>query len=73
MGAQQYRRMMRLVASASVLLCQRRQVQLFDHIDDKARQVLIRQPLINRRWQQVVGLAVYWNKAAHDDIPVVAR
>ena len=45
--AQQYRRMMRLMASASILLCQRRHVQLLDHINDKTRQMLIGQPLIN--------------------------
>jgi len=44
---QQGRRMVRLRSSSSVLACQLRQVQLFDHLHDEARQVILVQPIVN--------------------------
>src|SRR5215213_8668695 len=40
-------------------------VQPVDHLDHKARQVLLRQPLVNRRRQKEPGLAVDRPEVAH--------
>ena len=63
--AQQHRRVVRVAAASGVLPNQLAQVQLVDDFDDKARQVILRQPFIHRRRQQVGGVSIYGNEAAH--------
>jgi hypothetical protein len=62
---QQHRRMVGVAAAARVGTRQRRQVQGLHHIDHVARQVRFGQPVLHRRRQQIVGLAVYRAEAAH--------
>ena len=63
--AQQHRRVVRIAAASGVLPNQLAQVQLVDDFDDKARQVILRQPFVHRRRQQVRGVSIYGNEAAH--------
>jgi beta-glucosidase-like glycosyl hydrolase len=41
------------------------EVQLVDDLDNKVRQVILRRPLIDRRSQQVGGVSISGNEAAH--------
>ena len=41
---------------------------MFDNIDNEPRQVTIGQPLVYRRRQQVIGLAIHRDEAAHGDL-----
>src|SRR3954469_16998710 len=43
------------------------QIQAVDHLHHKASQMLLRQPLINRRRQKEPGLAVDWPEVAHGE------
>lgn len=63
--AQQHCRVVRIRASTSVLPDQLTQIKLVNDFNDKARQVIARQPLINRGRQQVGGLSVNGNEATH--------
>lgn len=63
---------MRLVPPAGVATRQRREIQLFDDIHDEARQVVIGQPLVHRRRQEIVGLADNGDEAANGVVPVMA-
>jgi hypothetical protein len=55
----------RRAAASGVLSNQLAQVQLVDDFHHKAGQVILRQPFIDRRRQQVRGLSIYGNEAAH--------
>jgi hypothetical protein len=63
--AQQHRRVVRIAAASGVLPHQLAQVQLVDDFDDKTGQVILGQPFVNRRRQQVSGVSIYGNEAAH--------
>ena len=55
---EQRRRVIRLAATSSIGPFQFRQVQPFHYIDYVARQVRLRQPLLHRWRQQVVGVSI---------------
>jgi pimeloyl-ACP methyl ester carboxylesterase len=63
--AQQHRRVVRIAAASGVLADQLAQVQLVDDFDNKARQMILWQPLVHRRRQQVGSVSIYGNEAAH--------
>lgn len=52
-------------ARAAVLPAQRREIELIDDIDDKARQVILGRPLIHRGWQQVCRVSIHRRKSCH--------
>ena len=62
---QQNRRVMRGRAATRVLLDEVAQVEPVNDFNHKARQVIIRQPLVHRGWQEVGSISVNVNKAAH--------
>ena len=63
--AQQHRGVVRIAAASGVLPNQLAQIQLVDDFDDKTGQVILRQPFVHRRRQQVRGVSIYSNEAAH--------
>ncbi len=63
--AQQHRRVVCRAAASRVLPNQIVEVQLVDHFNDKARQVILRQPFVHRWRQQVGGVSINSNEAAH--------
>ena len=63
--AQQQRRVIGRRARAAVAPAHRPQIQAVDHLHHKAGQVLLRQPLVNRRRQKEPGLAVDRPEVAH--------
>ena len=50
--------MIGLTASASILLNQSGEVQMLNHLNDKAGEVSFREPVLRRRGQEVARLAV---------------
>ncbi len=62
---QQGRRVVGLGAATGVLACQPGEVQAIDDFNDKARQVVLGEPIVHRRGQQVVGFAVGGNEVGH--------
>ncbi len=65
---QQHARMMRRRARTAISLDEGREVQLIDHLDDKASQVSLREPLVHRRRQQIPRLSVHLSKVVHHQI-----
>ena len=63
--AQQQRRRVGRRARAAVAPPHHSQIQAVDHLHHKAGQVLLRQPLVNRRRQKEPGLAVDRPEVAH--------
>jgi hypothetical protein len=63
--AQQHRRVVGGRAGAAVGLGHPAQVEAIDHLHYEARQVLLRQPLVNRRRQQETGVAINRAEVAH--------
>ena len=63
--AQQHRRVMRDRTAPAVRARQRAQAQLLDDLHHETRQVVRRQPLVDRRWQQVRSVSVNGDDAAH--------
>ncbi len=62
---QQRRRMVRFRSTSRVLPNQIGKIKLIDHLNNESRQVILIQPVVYRRRQQIVGLAVGDNEIGH--------
>ena len=63
--AQQHARVIRGRTRAAIRLDHRRQVQLLDNLDHEARQMPLRQPLVNRGRQKKPRLPIHRTEIAH--------
>jgi hypothetical protein len=63
--AQHHRRMVGRRAGTPILFGQRRQIQLINDVDYKARQMIFAQPVIDRGWQQKRRSAIYRTEVGH--------
>ena len=50
--------MMRVFAASGIGLNECAQIETLDDIDNKAREVILRQPVLYAGWQQVLGAAI---------------
>jgi len=62
---QQQRRVVRCRTRTAVAPAQRRQIEPVDHLHHEPRQMFLRQPLLNRRWKQLVRVAIERPEIAH--------
>ena len=62
---QQHAGVIGCTASPAIGFFQRAYIQAVDHFDDESGQVVLREPFVQRGWQQVPSLAVNTLKAAH--------
>ena len=72
-NAQQHSRMIRRRAGAAITAAHRAKVEPVDHLHNEASQMLLRQPLVNRRRQQKPGLPIDRAEVAHPTEPVIMR
>ncbi len=72
-NAQQHSRMIRRRAGAAITAAHRAKVEPVDHLHNEASQILLRQPLVNRRRQQKPGLPIDRAEVAHPTEPVIMR
>ena len=72
-NAQQHSRMIRRRAGAAITAAHRAKVEPLDHLHHEASQMLLRQPLVNRRRQQEPGLPIDRAEVAHPTEPVIMR
>ncbi len=62
---QQHRRRVRRFASTGKAYLQRAQIQLLHRIHHEARQMVLRQPVLHRRRQQVKGVSINLHESTH--------
>lgn len=72
-NAQQHSRMIRRRAGAAITAAHRAKVEPVDHLHNEASQMLLWQPLVNRRWQQEPGLPINRAEVAHPTEPIICE
>ena len=72
-NAQKHSRMIRRGSRAAITAAHCAKVEPVDHLHHEARQMLLRQPLVNRRRQQEPGLPIDRAEVAHRTAPVIMR
>jgi hypothetical protein len=60
--------MVRRRPAPGILARQLGQVQPLDHFHNKARQMVLRQPVLHRGRKQIIGLSIYGYETAHPDL-----